>query len=400
MLDPNPTTANKRKSSEADRRPSHRAERRARFGCVALLLQGGGALGAYQAGVYQALDEADLVPDWLAGISIGAINSALIAGNPREKRIDRLRSFWEAITTPFLPDLSGLGLASLLDNQAARGALLDVSAASALWRGQPGFFTPRIPPPWFTLPGAPGPTSFYDTAELRTTLERLVDFDRINARETRFSVAAVNVKSGNFVYFDNARHRIGPEHIVASGSLPPGFPATEIDGELYWDGGLISNTPLQWLLDNARECDTLAFQVDLWSARGKPPRNLAEVAVRQKEIQYSSRTRAMTDVVKSTQKFRCAVARLLAKLPPDLLDDPEVAELRPLVCTQSLNIVHLIYRAKSYENQAKDYEFSRLSMRDHWRAGYEDAMRSLSKSAIFEPAARTLGVKTFDFGAV
>jgi NTE family protein len=397
MLDQHSKPADTAKSAASDRGAPHRDERRAPFACVALLLQGGGALGAYQAGVYQALDEADLVPDWYAGISIGAVNAALIAGNPKEKRVERLRAFWETITNPFPPDLGAFG--PLLENEATRGALLDISAAASLLRGQPGFFTPRIPPPWFTLPGAPGPTSFYDTAALRATLERFVDFDRINARETRFSVAAVNVKSGNFVYFDNARHRIGPEHIIASGSLPPGFPPTEVDGELYWDGGLISNTPLQWLLDNAIACDTLAFQVDLWSARGRPPRNLAEVAVRQKEIQYSSRTRMITDVVKSTQKFRCAVARLLAKLPPELRDDPEVAELRPLISAERLNIVHIIYRAKSYENQAKDYEFSRLSMREHWRAGYEDAMRSLADPAIFVPADRRLGVKTFDFGA-
>jgi NTE family protein len=366
---------------------------------VALLLQGGGALGAYQAGVYQALDEAGLMPDWIAGISIGAINSALIAGNPPEKRVERLRAFWEGITTPFVPGLPALGFAPLLENHAARGALLDVSAAAALLHGQPGFFAPRLPPPWLYPPGAPGPTSFYDTAQLRTTLERLVDFDRINSGALRFSVAAVNVTSGNFVYFDNRTHTIGPEHIVASGSLPPGFPATVIDGEAYWDGGLVSNTPLQWLLENARDCDTLAFQVDLWNARGDLPRNLAEVAVRQKEIQYSSRTRMMTDVVKSTQQFRCAVAKLLDKLPPEMQDDPEVTALRPLVCTQSLNVVHLIYRARAYENQAKDYEFSRLSMRDHWRFGYDDAVHSLRHKSIYAPADRKTGIKIFDFGA-
>ncbi len=268
------------------------AERRLPFECVALVLQGGGALGAYQAGVYEALAEAGIHPDWVAGISIGAINSALIAGNPPERRVDRLRAFWEGITTGW----SWFDWANVPKGDAARKSLNQLYAGFALVAGAPGLFAPRYPPPWLYPPGNANATSLYDTSRLRATLERLVDFDRLNAATTRLSIGAVNVRSGNFVYFDTQTHTIGPEHIMASGALPPGFPPIEIEGEHYWDGGLVSNTPLQWVVESQPRLDTLAFQVDLWSARGELPRSLAEVSTRQKEIQYSSRRRSFDAV--------------------------------------------------------------------------------------------------------
>ncbi len=268
-------------------------ERHLPFECVALVLQGGGALGAYQAGVYEALAEAGIYPDWVAGISIGAINCALIAGNAPEARVDKLRAFWEEITSN--PLSSGCEWTTAPSGDAARLWLNQWSASVALIAGSPGFFTPRCPPPWLYPAGAANATSLYDTNELRTTLERLVDFDRLNAAAIRLSVGAVNVRSGNFVYFDTQTHTIGPDHIMASGALPPGFPPIEIEGEQYWDGGLVSNTPLDWVVESQPHFDTLAFQVDLWSARGELPRTLVEVSTRQKEIQYSSRTRASTD---------------------------------------------------------------------------------------------------------
>jgi NTE family protein len=231
---------------------------------------------------------------------------------------------------------------------------------------------------------------------LKTTLERLVDFDRINSGEIRFSVGAVNVATGNFVYFDNATHRIGPEHIMASGALPPGFPAVEIDGELYWDGGLVSNTPLRWVLECADRQDTLAFQVDLWSARGAAPPTLAEVITRQKEIQYSSRTRASTDQFKKEQKFRCALSGLLAKLPDQLKAIPEYALLRPEADRNVYNIIQLIYRSKDYEGGSKDFEFSSLSMEDHWSAGRSDTIRTLRHPEVLERPTSADGVFTFD----
>jgi NTE family protein len=272
-----------------------------------------------------------------------------------------------------------------------------MSANWALFAGAAGFFALRQPPAWFHPDGALEATSFYDTKLLKSTLERFVDFDRINSGGTRLSVGAVNVRSGNFVYFDTTTHAIGPEHVMASGSLPPGFPSAEIEGEYYWDGGLISNTPLQWVGEHSLGQDTLAFQVDLWSARGELPRNLLEVATRQKEIQYSSRTRANTDHFKHVQRIRAAVSSLLGKLPKELLDGDEMETLKAFGCHKVYNIVHLIYHARNYEGQSKDYEFSRLSMEDHWRAGYQDAVRTLRHPEVLVRPKSRDGIFVFDF---
>src|SRR5712664_1103552 len=253
--------------------------------------------------------------------------------------------------------------------------------------------------PWLYPSGTANATSFYDTCQLRDTLERFVDFDRLNAGAIRLSIGAVNVRSGNFVYFDTQTHTIGPEHIMASGALPPGFPPIEIEGEHYWDGGLVSNTPLQWIVESRPRLDTLAFQVDLWGARGELPRNLAEVSTRQKDIQYSSRTRAGTDSFKRIQRVRRAAADLLDKLPRDLRRSPEAAVLRNVGDRKVYNIVHLIYRAKNYEGPAKDYEFSRGSMEDHLRAGYYDVVRTLRHPGVVERPTNHEGVLTFDLAA-
>jgi NTE family protein len=373
------------------------AERRLPFECVALVLQGGGALGAYQAGVYEALAEAGIHPDWLSGISIGAINCALIAGNPPEARVDRLREFWEGITTN--PSHSWCEWTNATKGDAARFWLNQWHAGLALLAGTPGFFAPRYLPPWLYPSGTANATSLFDTRQLGATLERLVDFDRLNNGAVRLSVGAVNVRSGNFVYFDTQTRTLGPEHIMASGALPPGFPAIEIEGEHYWDGGLVSNTPLQWIVESQPRLDTLAFQVDLWSARGELPRSLAEVSTRQKEIQYSSRTRAGTDAFKRIQRLRRVTADLLDQLPDELRRSPEATLLRNAADPKIYNIVHLIYRAKNYEGPAKDYEFSRDSMADHWRAGYHDALRTLRHREVIERPTNHEGVFTFDLAA-
>ncbi len=373
-----------------------RSRTRPPFECIALLLQGGGALGAYQAGVYQALSEANVHPDWVAGISIGAINSAIIAGNPPEQRIDRLRAFWEGITANPLFDWVAAADQFAPKGDIARSAFNQLSAAWAMVGGAPGFFALRQPAPWLHPGGCLEATSFYETKLLKATLEQLVDFERINSGAMRFSVGAVNVRTGNFVYFDNTTREILPEHVIASGSLPPGFPAIEIEGEHYWDGGLISNTPLQWVVDHGPRQDTLAFQVDLWSARGELPGNLAEVTTRQKEIQYSSRTRANTDQFKRLQRTRCALATLLEKLPDDLKESEEVRLLRSIADRKLYSIVHLIYRSKHYEGNSKDYEFSRLTMEEHWRAGYHDAVRTLRHEEVLERPDTMEGLSTFD----
>jgi NTE family protein len=347
--------------------------------------------------VYQALSEAHLEPDWVAGISIGAMNAALIAGNSPEGRVARLREFWQQVTQ--VAPWGGAALLSMAPGAArgdfARSLVNQLSAAAALAGGVAGFFAPRYPVAWLQPPGSPEATSHYDTAPLKSTLERLIDFDRINAGQMRFSIGAVNVGTGNFVYFDNATHRIGPEHVMASGALPPAFPAVEIEGEFYWDGGLVSNTPLQWVLESEPRRDTLAFQVDLWSARGTLPRTIAEVMTRQKEIQFSSRTRS-SDRFRYTQKLRNAVASLLPRLPAELRNSPEVALLQAHATPKVYNLVQLIYRAKQYEGDSKDYEFSRDSMEEHWRAGYYDTVRTLRHPEVLSRPNNREGVMTFD----
>jgi len=336
-----------------------------------LVLQGGGALGAYQAGVYEELEAEGLRPGWVAGISIGAVNAALIAGNPPERRVERLREFWEMASAAVPCPVPFPG-------EEVRAFWNEMSAGWIAAFGVPGFFTPRVPPPFFYPPGTPEGLSLYDTAPLKQSLERLVDFDLINRGETRLSVGAVNVRTGNFIYFDNTRCRIGPEHIMASGALPPGFPPVTIDGEAYWDGGIVSNTPLQHVLDEHNVSDLLIFQVDLFSARGPLPRTLIEAAGREKDIRYSSRTRLNTDVQLQIRKARAALANLLEKLPAELDGDADVAFLRGVVREPAVTVAQLIYRAKAYEGHAKDYEFSRATMADHWAAGLADVRTTLN----------------------
>jgi NTE family protein len=365
------------------------------FENVALLLQGGGALGAYQAGVYEALAEHTIEPGWVAGISIGAINSAIIAGNPPKDRIGKLRQFWEEVSGQSV----GWGdwLPHLVHNPTIRGAANQIAASNVLMNGAPGFFTPRLLPPPLHPSGSAGATSWYDTTPLKATLEKLVDFDLINARKTRFSVGAVNVRTGNFAYFDNATDTIRAEHIMASGALPPGFPPVEVDGEHYWDGGLVSNTPLDWVLSSHSDLDTLVFQVDLWSARGLLPADMPSVAVRAKEIQFSSRTRSATEVFRERQLLRAAFRKLAEQMPEELLNTPEARTLIEATDASAFNIVQLVYHSPTYEGESKDYEFSRQTMEDHWRTGYEDAQYTLSHKEVLELPDDPAGVAVYDF---
>jgi NTE family protein len=364
------------------------------FERIALLLQGGGALGSYQAGVYEALAEADLHPHWVAGISIGAINSALIAGNPPERRVERLREFWETVTQ------GPLGItymaASDIKNDLVHQLVNQTRAMGAMLWGAPGFFQPRVPPPVFVPISSPGNLSYYDISPLKALLTRLVDFKLLNSGKMRLSVGAVNVRSGNLTIFDTLDKKIGPEHIVASGSLPPGFPATEIDGEYFWDGGIVSNTPLQWVFDASPRLDTLAFQVDLWSARGDLPRDMIEVDTRLKDIRYSSRTRLGTDQFRKMQALRRATAKLIAQLPDELRQTPECKLLAAEADNKIYNIIHMIYRARVYEGASKDYEFSRRTMLEHWKAGYSDMKRTLEYPEVLERPKSVDGVFTFD----
>ena len=337
-----------------------------------LVLQGGGALGAYQAGVYQGLGEADFKPDWIAGTSIGAINAAIIAGNAPEKRIERLREFWETAS-------STLPFKFAPTDPQTRSFVNEASAAWIATAGVAGFFRPRIPPAMFYPPGAPQARSYYDTSPLRDTLEKLVDFDRINAKEVRLSLGAVKVKSGELIYFDNERHRIGPEHVMASGALPPGFPAVEIEGQFYWDGGVVSNTPLQYVLDEDVEDDLLVFQVDLFSAHGPLPITVLEAIEREKDIRYSSRTRRNTEAILQKHDAKMAIRSLLNALPSELANTPDALRVCALARENAVTVVQLVYRDKPYEGSSKDFEFSRQSMQEHWATGHEDICRTMTR---------------------
>lgn len=328
---------------------------------VALVLQGGGALGSYQAGVVEELGLAGIEIDWVAGISIGAINAAIVAGNPPERRLERLHAFWDK-TASALPDLA----MPMWDQ--AREMLHEWSAGMVMLGGVPGFFTPRLVPPTLAVPGTPDALSFYDSMPLRATLDALVDWELLNRGPVRLSVGAVDIETGNFRYFDTTTDRIDARHIMASGALPPGLPPIEIDGRWYWDGGLVSNTPLTHVLDH-QAAEMLVFQVDLFSAADELPRTILDVAAREKEIRFSSRTRQVSDERMRLRKDRELVRRVLAKLPPELADDADVRALAERSAELPVSLVHLIYRANAWEGGSRDFEFSARSMREHWAAG-------------------------------
>lgn len=364
---------------------------------IALVLQGGGALGSYQAGVYEELHKTAYQPDWIAGVSIGAINAALIAGNPPERRVARLRDFWDQVSSHLQPP----PIAGMLD---WLGAALDrprtaFNQVSALWSallGVPGFYHPRMPPPWLRPDGDPGALSLYDTAPLRRTLETHVDFDLINARRVRLSVGAVNVRTGNSEYFDNHHRRIGPEHILASGALPPAFAPVEIDGEAYWDGGIVSNTPLQYVLDSREGRSLLMLQVDLFASRGMMPRNLDEVAERHKDILYSSRTRYSSNMAAQIANQKQALREILAALPAETRKKAAVKKMIDALRSAPVDIVQLIYRHKPYELESKDYEFSRTSVREHWDAGQRDMCDTINHPEWLTSSGLDDGVTQYD----
>jgi NTE family protein len=341
---------------------------------VALVLQGGGALGAYQAGVFEGLHDKGIELDWVAGISIGAINAAIIAGNPPESRIARLRGFWETLTSALpAPPLDG--------GDRWREWMHLLSAGFVAAQGVPGFFKPRALPPVLAPAKSDGARSFYDSAPLAATLDAFVDWKLLNRGPVRLSVGAVNVETGNFHYFDSRKERIDARHIMASGALPPGLPPVEIDGAFWWDGGIVSNTPLAHVLDNQKE-DLLVFQVDLFPARGTLPATIMDVYAREKDIRYSSRTRQVTDQLIRLRKERETIRKVLDKLPPALARDPDVAELAALAAEHAVNVVHLIYKKRGWEGGAADFEFSRATMEHHWAEGLAAIAETMRHAAL------------------
>jgi len=356
-----------------------------------LVLQGGGALGAYQAGVYEGMMEQGLAPDWVSGVSIGAINGALIAGNPVERRLERLREFWHRVS-------SGLPWTPLAQLTPLRAGLNRFNALAAATFGVPGFFSPRVPPALFAPDATPGALSIYDTSPLRRTLGELVDFNLLNREQrVRLSVGAVNVHTGNSVYFDNRERKLGADHIMASGALPPGFPPVMIEGEHYWDGGIVSNSPLWHVMDDSPSLNALVVQVDLFSARGELPANLDQVLEREKDIRYSSKTRSNTKRVQEIAQLRTALSRLMEKLPPTLHDDPDYKLLRAeLGQKRQITIAHLINRRFTHSANSKDYEFSRATVGELWQAGLDDMRRTCAHRDWLNAIEVESGVRVVD----
>jgi NTE family protein len=359
---------------------------------VALVLQGGGALGAYQAGVYQALHEHNLTPDWVVGTSIGAINAALIAGNPRETRLARLREFWDRV-----------GQADALDMQK----IPDISRQLNIWmatmetytRGVPGFFTPRPFSPFaLGLHVPPEEASFYDTSGLAQTLADLIDFDYLNTPGgIRLTVSAMKVICGSLVNFDSPKQRIGVEHIMASGALPPGFAPVRVDGDLYWDGGMYSNTPLETVLEDEPRRNTICVMVDLWLADGYEPTSMEEVQTRQKDVTFASRSQAHIDSYLRTNKLRNDARALYARLPKELQDSHDLKDLKALGKATTIHVLRLQYAGRDWNMASKDINFSRGSIGWRWEQGYNDAMRALEtcKNDLFEQS--DAGVVIHDF---
>lgn len=360
---------------------------------IVLVLQGGGALGAYQAGVFEEIAKFPREPHWVAGVSIGAINAALIVGNPPGRRVERLRAFWDRVSSGFM-GASVEPLAALWEGYGSFNHHLHAAIASTM--GVTGFYQPRLPPPYLQAEGTDAALSFYDNAPLRATLEALVDFDLINRKTLRLSLGAVNVRTGNAVYFDNYHQKIGPEHVMASGALPPAFAPVMIDGEPYWDGGIVSNTPLQYVLDNRSANKVLIAQVDLFSARGAMPTNIANVASRQKDIIYSSRTRFNTDKVAEIQQNKKTVLKLIAMLPASKRDTPEIKQLIAANQTAYIDIVHLIYRQDRYELESKDYDFSHACVLAHWDAGRRDMRRTIEHPDLLNKSNVDDGITVYD----
>jgi len=340
-------------------------------GQIVLVLQGGGALGAYHAGVFQALHEAGIEPDWVIGTSIGAINAALIAGNPPAQRLERMREFWRLVEWR---DVFGFG-GVLPSWVAGPFANLDTIA-----RGVGGFFD--LNP--FALFGVRTPlgldnAAFYRTMPLRETLTKLVDFDLIKRGPMRLTVGAVNARTGAMRYFDSKLETLAAEHVMASGALPPAFPAVRIDGEPYWDGGIYSNTPIEAVLDdNPRKSSTI-FNVHLWNPSGSEPQSIWDVLGRQKEIQYSSRAVSHVNRQKQIHRLRHVISTLAQYIPEEARNDETVRELMSWGCKTTIHIVRLLAPRLDGEDHTKDIDFTPHGIRERWTAGYADTQHAIAR---------------------
>ncbi|NVD71191.1 patatin-like phospholipase family protein [Duganella sp. BJB488] len=332
-------------------------------GQVVLALQGGGALGAYQVGVYQAMHEAGVEPDWVIGTSIGAINGAIIAGNEPRYRMDRLRQFWHR-----------------MEQNALGFSFMPRALANAVTMGQgiPAFFEPNLAS-WWNPDAKVGieQASFYQTAPLRTTLDTLVDFDYINDRHTRLTVGAVNARTGDMRYFDSRKEALGASHVMASGALPPAFPAVRIDGEPYWDGGIFSNTPIEAVLDDEPRRSSVIFSVQVWNPDGSEPQSMLQVLDKHKEIQYASRA-SNIEQQRKLHRLRHVIRQLTLHLSDEAAMSPEVRELASWGCGTTMHVVSLKAPRVGGEDHTKDIDFSAAGIRARWQAGYEDTQRMIA----------------------
>jgi len=338
------------------------------LGQIVLVLQGGGALGAYQVGAYEALHDAGVEPDWVIGTSIGAINASLIAGNAPEERMARLREFWKRVQHgPWLDLLGALPMfGPLACNMTTVG------------QGIPAFFRPN--PMAFLGPHVPlgaDSAAYYDTSALARTLGELVDFERINGRETRLTVGAANVRTSEMRYFDSRDMDLDLRHVMASGALPPAFPAVRIDGDLYWDGGILSNTPVEAVFDDNPRQNSVVFAVHIWNPNGPEPETIWEVTNRQKDIQYSSRAVSHIARQKQIHRLRHVIAELVRRLPDNKRSSEEIKELAGYGCLTRMHVVRLLAPALDGEDHTKDIDFSAKGIRSRWEAGYRDTQRVL-----------------------
>jgi NTE family protein len=337
---------------------------------VVVVFQGGGALGAYQAGVYQALTEDGIEPDWVIGTSIGAINGTLIAGNKPDQRLAKLQEFWGRLGHGHVFD-------QIWSPAFFGGAFANLGTIA---QGVPGFFQVNPHAPWgFRMPVGIERAAFYSTDPLKRTLAELVDFKQLNSKTTRLTIGAVNVRTGEMRYFDTRDMALGPEHAMASGALPPGFPAVRVDGEPYWDGGLYSNTPVEVVLDDKPRRNSLIFSVNIWQPHGSEPETIWQVLGRQKDIQYASRGRSHVARQEQIHRLRHVIRELGMRLPKAASGDPAVQELIAYGCHTTMHLVRLLSPRLDREDHTKDIDFSRAGITRRWRAGYEHVRRVLAE---------------------
>ncbi len=360
------------------------------FDKTVFLLHGGGALGSYQVGVFKALSEYDIHPDWVIGTSIGAINSAIIVGNPPEKRLNQLEAFWNKIATN-IP-----GVPNVINNIMLERMQHQYSAQLTTLSGQPGFFKPRLINPWFGIETTADRLSYYDTSELRKTLLEFVDFDLINQRKIRLSVGAVRVSTGKLVYFENTKTTIRPEHIMASCALPPGFPAIEVDNEFFWDGGLYSNTQLNLLLCENEPIKYLCFMVHLFDAYGTRPTNMDAVYKRQKEITYSSHHKQAIYVYRNIHNLRHAIRVLGASLSKEKQNDPRLKPILELGKTGVIHLARFHLKGKLSELSSKDYEFSLPTINERIKSGYNDVCKCMRNPPWNQPCPDDIGLILYE----